>query len=654
MKEKDSKSFGSWYSKARWYFDRTFSEKSTSQLIWLVAIIAIVFCLIWTFSYPFSEKTFEDSTPSMSRTVRIISLLINPGAVSEVSPTLRIFAILVAVIGIVILRGFLITVLSNMLERHVEHYRNGDIHYKLSKHIIVIGFNNYTISLLKKLFENNTNNNKILLVTCVRSSIIRERLEAEFSSKARKRIIYYSEDFRSRNSLEMLDSDKAKEIYILGDKHHNNDSDNLCCLNYLLQINTNRQAPIIPCYLFLDSSASNFIIKQQGIRKEWSNSMRIIPINVAENWAKKLLVFGKQYGYPRISLLDSKGHNYLIIIGMTNWGVALAEVFARVSHIFPKEFQSTAYSPSSEIKNVGETTITFIDNDIDEKMEKFCAIYAPLFEIQGCEYIITQATSTSSPMKSITASSKFLDVNFTFIKGNVYNHWVRDFIYGSSNHNSFIAICNENDNENVEVAIHLPDCVYKKNIPVFVRQNYSNIIDDLVKGSVEFDEKLHSPKYKYTSVYPFGMLNDYDYLLNSEIDDKYVRFITDIYNDSNHPNAVDEVMVAPVNKYIENLYHGYYIHLLWEELTEKSNQEISDFLQNNKDILMEIEHLRWCVNKLMSGYSTGTIYKQTYYVNKYIVPYKKLDAEFKEFCTCTIQYLKIMLEKKYDHVRGMT
>lgn len=220
--------FSTWRSKAKWYFDSTFSEKSTSQLLWLVVIILVVYLIIWGLSYPFSEKLFEESTPSMTRPIRIISLLINPGAVSEVNPTMRIFAILVAVIGIIVLSGFLITVLSNMLERHVEHYRNGDIHYRLKNHIIIIGFNEHTISLIKRLLSEIGIKDRILLVSGVPSSNVRERIEAQFSRNVWKQIIYYSEDTTSYESISLLDSDKAKSIYIIGD-NEGNDNLNYWC-----------------------------------------------------------------------------------------------------------------------------------------------------------------------------------------------------------------------------------------------------------------------------------------------------------------------------------------------------------------------------------------------------------------------------------------
>lgn len=629
--------FNSWRSKARWYFDSTFSEKSTSQIIWLLSIIGLVFLTILALSFLFSEHLFEESTPSMSRPIRIISLLINPGAVSEVNPTMRVFAILVAIIGIIVLSGFLITVLSNMLERHVEHYRNGDIHYKLRGHSIVLGFNRYTISLIKKIQSENYNKTKILLVTSKSSSYLRERIEAEFSPHDRKDIIYYSEDLRSKKSLELIDSDKASCIYILGDSNNNNDSVIISCFKYLLAINKERNAPVIPCYLFLDSSATNFIIKQQGLPKEWEETLRIIPINIAESWAKRLFVIRNgENKFPAIPLFNPHGHNRLIIIGMTNWGIALAEVFARISHFMTGEIETGEYLYYPDGKYIGLTTITFVDSNIKTKMEKFCGTFPSLFNIQNCSFF--DSVNGLLNETKLGHGSNFLDVRFEFVNSSIYNSGVNDLITKYSDDNPFIVLCMDDDNENIEAAIHLPDIVYKKELPLFVKQEYSNIVDTIINLS-QYEQKRNRTEFqKYKNVIPFGMIDDFDILFNNEdnIVDSFQQMNEKVYGYKNSS--------LPINRYIEDLYHAYFIQLLWEQLNDKySIEEIKEFINRNMNILMEVEHIRWNVNKLMSGYSAS---EDSFFGNNYITPYETLDEEFKQFDACNIQYIEMLIKEK--------
>ena len=635
--------FDKWQSKLRWFFDRTFSEKSTSQIAWLIGIIVVVFILIWALSYPFSEKLFEDSTPSMSRPVRIISLLINPGAVSEVNPTMRIFAILVAVIGIIVLSGFLITVLSNMLERHVEHFRNGDIHYTLKNHIIIIGFNEHTISLLKRLIYDKGKSTKLLLVSGIQTSIIREKIEAEFSKNIWKQIIYYSEDISSYDSLRLIDSNKAKEIYVLGDSYVN-DNIKIHCIDYLLKINKELNAPLIPCYLFLESNTTLFIIKQKGLTQEWGKILRVIPVNIAENWAKKILIFGDKFGYSPIKIIGSKGHNRLIIIGLTAWGKALAEVFARMSHIPLGEISDPIdclYYPSD--KYIGYTTITFIDDNIDLNLNKYRGAYNSFFEVQRSKYI--DATQNTVEIKTIGEGNNFLDVSFEFIKGNIYNQYIRDYIASSSEDDTYLAICSDDDNENIEMAIQLPDAIYERHIPIYVKQQYDDIITKIINTPDYSVNNKNNSESKYFNIYPFGMINNRDILFDN--DDKYVEFISSTYMSTYNgetKSTTSTLIMSPnkptINRYIERLYQGYYIFLLWEQMKNLYDiSEIDRIFENSYEVYMEIEHQRWCVNKLLSGISSTCHEDKSFYANNYIVAYEALDDDFKQYLTDIINYI---------------
>lgn len=631
--------FSTWRSKAKWYFDSTFSEKSTSQLLWLVVIILVVYLIIWGLSYPFSEKLFEESTPSMTRPIRIISLLINPGAVSEVNPTMRIFAILVAVIGIIVLSGFLITVFSNMLERHVEHYRNGDIHYRLKNHIIIIGFNEHTISLIKRLLSEIGIKDRILLVSGVPSSNVRERIEAQFSRNVWKQIIYYSEDTTSYESISLLDSDKAKSIYIIGD-NEGNDNLNIQTLEHLLRINNDRKAPIISCYLFLNSSSTNFILKQKGLTKEWGKTIRVIPINIAENWAKKILIFGEKFGYSPIKLVGSSDKNRLIIVGMTEWGTALAEVFARISH-FPvgqlNDPMDKLYYPA--YKYVGYSTITFIDEEADVLMNKFCCAYSSLFEIQTYEFI--DATQKTTSFHKIGKGDNFLDVSFEFVKGSIYCPYVRELLCNAALDNTIIAICGDNDILNVEMALQLPETIYETQIPVNVRQKYDNVVTSIINNKTE--DELENVGNKYTNIFSFGMLDNKDILFDN--DDSFVNFIISIYETpESNPSHIHYRQFEKVNKYIENLYHGYYIYLLWEQLRKQyDNNTISQILERDLDIYIETEHQRWCVNKLLSGISSTYHENKVFFSNDFIVSFDSLDKEMKQYSAINIQYLQLLM-----------
>lgn len=111
-------------------------RKGWRQLAWLFGVIVTVFLLIYlvSFAFIFPEPSLEewtgiDKDVPMGRLLQLICLFIDPGNIVEVPPYLRWFSLLVVVLGLILFCGLLISVISNMLERRVERYREGDIVY---------------------------------------------------------------------------------------------------------------------------------------------------------------------------------------------------------------------------------------------------------------------------------------------------------------------------------------------------------------------------------------------------------------------------------------------------------------------------------------------------------------------------------------------
>ena len=222
-------------------------------------------------------------------------------------------------------------------------------------------------------------------------------------------------------------------------------------------------------------------MKQKGLTKEWGKTIRVIPINIAENWAKKILIFGEKFGYTPIKLVGSGDKNRLIIVGMTEWGTALAEVFARISH-FPvgqlTDPMDKFYYPA--YKYIGYSTITFIDQNADVLMDKFCCAYSSLFEIQTHEYI--DATQRTTSFHKIGEGGNFLDISFEFVKGSIYCPYVRELLCNATLDNTIIAICGDNDTLNIEMAVQLPETIYESQTPICVRQKYNNVVNSIINN----------------------------------------------------------------------------------------------------------------------------------------------------------------------------
>ncbi|MEG1649837.1 MAG: hypothetical protein RR277_08110, partial [Rikenellaceae bacterium] len=140
------------------HFDRSFSGKGWKQLLWLSGAIIGVFFILYAISlfFVFPEPTssdYENNNPNapLGRLLQLICLFIDPGNINNVSPSLRWFSLVVVLIGSVLFLGMLISVLSNMLERRVERFREGYITYPLENHVVIIGFDDMVSTLIQQI-----------------------------------------------------------------------------------------------------------------------------------------------------------------------------------------------------------------------------------------------------------------------------------------------------------------------------------------------------------------------------------------------------------------------------------------------------------------------------------------------------------------------
>lgn len=119
----------------------------------------MIYLVSWFFAFPEpSDAATPDSQPDaggsdvpMGRLLQLICLFIDPGSVANVTPELRWFSLGVAVLGLLLFTGLLISVVSNMLERRVERYREGEIAYPLENHVVIIGFDEMVPMLVRQI-----------------------------------------------------------------------------------------------------------------------------------------------------------------------------------------------------------------------------------------------------------------------------------------------------------------------------------------------------------------------------------------------------------------------------------------------------------------------------------------------------------------------
>lgn len=185
-------------------------RKGWRQLAWLFGVIVTVFLLIYlvSFAFIFPEPSLEewtgiDKDVPMGRLLQLICLFIDPGNIVEVPPYLRWFSLLVVVLGLILFCGLLISVISNMLERRVERYREGDIVYPCKTTSSLSVLTTWSPLLSTNCDDTHYGNCHILIQSTQPAQEIRSKIHTELDAKNEKRIVVLR---ARRDSIEELEN----------------------------------------------------------------------------------------------------------------------------------------------------------------------------------------------------------------------------------------------------------------------------------------------------------------------------------------------------------------------------------------------------------------------------------------------------------------
>ena len=229
----------------------------------------------------------------------------------------------------------------------------------------------------------------------------------------------------------------------------------------------------------------------------------------------------------------------------------------------------------------------------------------------------------------------------------------------------------------MEIGLYLPDAVYDKGIPVFIRQKSSGALLSLLNNE-HIDPPVENksgkePYRKYGRVYPFGMLEDCYDLERKDI--KIAKRVNVVYLGKEQKESENEWKKLHTALQWSNLYFTYSIpfklhsygvkeSIILQEDRKKviRSYDTTNFPKEDKiGELAQVEHNRWMVEKLLLGYRRLTKEERTEldriidknkkiqeYKDSYrhpnIQPYNELDDN-------AINYNKRMSEKIPDMLK---
>ena len=661
------------YLRKKLWFDRLLSKSLWRQFALLGAVLVILFLLSWLLLH-ISGCRWKDFTSNnnVPEWLLPLYLLIDTNALNnlytnDVHGGALLASSIVYVIGLFIFNGMIISVMTNAIEQRVTKHKEGRIHYLKSGHYIIMGWDDMVPSIITHIFEKDAGA-YVLLLSAAEAPLNKERLKKIFSEKQLEHIIFNYGHRMSKDYYKDIHLESSEQIYIVGLRSLSaHDAINVECVDsicrYLKRPGIESRPHRITCvFEDLDTYAAFKTTEIFGDVRDLG--IEFVPYNFYTGWAKQVFVkrFHKDMDMPGESIEypavygngikpDDPKYVHLVFVSTTNFAVAFAMEAANVLH-FPNFH-----------KQGKKTLITFIDKNADTEKDVFIARNRHFFEIQSHYYWDLSdeskcETRIKVPPSYFNQSNKehayedgvdndFLDVEFEFIKGDVFSQKVQAAISTWANDKEhrylsiFLALADQRSN--FAFGMNMPDEVYDNEIPVFIRQDRS---DNFVSNLRTTDEKIKDNRKRntyvkmegdeakpttlagrYANIYPFGM-NETAYSADKKSLER-AKLINYLYCTANYNNnKFQDVLVldamskeqiwTEANQYWKglsvalkwsNLYNAYTLRtkiatlrVMRELALNDTSRDFWNLTDDEVEEMARVEHNRWNVEKLLMGY----------------------------------------------------
>ena len=635
-------------------FDRILSQDLLRQVIILVAVLLVIFLISFVLlSISGGEWQAYCQDHHISKWVYPLYLLIDGNAFSNLRDNENIggftvfIACLIYITGIIVFTGMIISVMTNMIGRRVQNHREGHIHYLESGHIIIMGYDEMVPSFIRHIFD-KTSDTYILILSSANAEIIREKLTKSFSQELMKRIIINYGHRTTPEPFKDIHLETAEEVFVIGNHSKPaHDAINVECVDCICRYLESQEVTVVPkriTCVFKDLDTYTAFKTSEIFGRVNNLGIEFVPYNFFTGWAKQ--VFIKRFymnadtpnqtiDYPTVYgdgiVPDDPKYVHLVFVGMTDFGIAFAMEAAHVLHF-----------PNFNHNNKLKTRITFIDLNADKEKDEFVTRNRHFFEVQSYRYQdLTEGASQGSvivpPSRFNEGNGDFLDIEFEFIKGDIFSNHVQDKIrqWAKGRNEQYLSIFLTLSDQriNFAMAMNMPDEIYDNDISIFIRQDRSdNFVTNLRMAdknplpysTVDGGSKRIELRYaKYAHIYPFGM-NETAYSADNR-SLRRAKLINYLYATADYKtytvNSLSQLESTPTDtiwKEAELLWKNLSVALKWSNLYSsyairtklatlramRKNESDDISVLNSKEIgeMAKVEHNRWNVEKLLMGY----------------------------------------------------
>lgn len=365
-------------------------------------------------------------------------LYIDPGNQHmTTTATGRVVAFVIAMLGVFLLNGLLVSSIIGWIDSRKEKWLNGNIRYKCKdfgayKFAVVIGANEIAASVIKNLLTPKQNgeinykcegeNDYVILQTSRDVEEVRVELASHLPANELKRVVIYKALRDSVSEIENLFIKDSTEIYVLGEStlidggetYH--DAMNMRCVNLIVkelsktydirneEHKVGGKSVRKVCKVMFEYQTTSSIFLFSGVSEEINNNLVFIPFNRYESWAKAVIADStavedcnervKQIKYTPLDgdggiSKDVENHVHFVVVGMSKMGVAMGVQAMLQAHYL--NFASAEMLDDSvkrvKQKDARRTRITFIDTNADKEMAFFKGRYENLFNLVRYRYV---------------------------------------------------------------------------------------------------------------------------------------------------------------------------------------------------------------------------------------------------------------------------
>lgn len=444
---------------------------------------------------------------------------LDPGNQHMASKTGRVWAALIAILGVFLLNGLLVSSIVGWIDSRKEKWLKGEVKYsgflRRKKHYVIMGGNDIVAGIVKQIISNKR---YVLVQTSNDVESFRRELFSNLTEEQQKRVIIYYGNRTSEEDIKDLFIENAVEVYIIGEEIRTDDIEsyhdtiNMECLklisNDIQNVEKYNKDNKLVCRVMFEYQTSFNILQVTDID---GKKIDFKPFNYYETWAQNVLVCQELENINRCEYLPLEGFDgiqagqdkfvHLIVVGMSRMGLAMAIEAAHLAH-YPN-FST----------NKRRTRITFIDTSMEQEKKFFMGRFKEMFSVTRYRDV-TKATEgiyndfetyswnnpltdkdSKSPYTGNYLGEDFIDIEWEFINGSIEDLNVQQYIVDAAaceNAKLTISVCLPENSRAIAAAAYLPDSVYKSDstLQVLVYQRMNNDLLIQINQNKRYHKKL--------------------------------------------------------------------------------------------------------------------------------------------------------------------